>query len=73
MNMLCDHNDLLHWLETTKTYVINLFSCSFSNLDSRLVRTLTGCGFLFSPNQMVTSILYAIIDVIHTQVEMGYD
>jgi hypothetical protein len=27
---------------------MNLFSCSFSSLDSRLVKTFTNCGYLSS-------------------------
>ncbi len=49
MNWFCDHSDMFHWLEATKSYVINLFSYSFSNSNNRLIRTLIGCGSLFSP------------------------
>ncbi len=49
MNQFCDHNDLFHYLEATKSYVIKMFSCSFFNSDSRLVMTLTCCGKLLSP------------------------
>jgi len=49
MNQFCDHNDLFHWLEVIKSYAINLFYYNYSNLDNMFVRTLTGCGSLFSP------------------------
>ncbi len=50
MNQFCDHNDLFHWLEVTRSCAINLLSCSFSNSNNQLVRTLRGCGFMFSPS-----------------------
>jgi hypothetical protein len=48
MNRFYDHNDLFHWLKTTKSYAINMFSCSFSNSDSRLVKIVTCCGSFLS-------------------------
>jgi hypothetical protein len=48
MNKFYDHNDLFHWLAATRSCIINMLSCSFSNLDSRLVKTLTSYGSLFS-------------------------
>ncbi len=58
MYQLCDHNDLFHWLEATKSCAINMFSYSFSNLDSQLVKAFIGCGFLSSlgPNGNIYSI-----------------
>ncbi len=50
MYQFCDHNDLFHWLEAIRSYAINLFSYSFSNSNNQLVKTLTSCGFLFSPS-----------------------
>jgi hypothetical protein len=49
MNRYYDHNDLFHWLKVTKSYAINMFSCSFFNSNSQLVKTLIGCGSLLSP------------------------
>jgi len=39
---------MFHWLEATKSPVINLFSYSFFNSDNQLIQILIGCGFLFS-------------------------
>ncbi len=74
MNQLCDHNDLFHWLEATRSYTINLFSCYFFNLDSWLIKTLTNCGSLFSLG--LDGNMYFVGNngcVIHTPIEMGYD